>query len=590
MNSNYYILKINQTFNHELDKLDFNNHYSLIKRFNINLFHNKQKKIIIGDSNVCAICGKSKAQGATFKNSSHVLPASLGNKWIFTKNECDTCNKLFGLEFEDNLAKMLLPDRVLYGIPKRHGLPSLCDNSYNTEFIVEKKNNVRILNVSCDENVFSPISINEGKIELDIPTQSYYPDKAVKAIVHSFWLSIDESIQKENQSILSWLKGNFDIFPIYYYNCIIPQIDDDQLSFIIYKKISDLEKLSNFICILRVAMNTLIFEIPDTLQKKYKPGLLPPILTRYIPNFEPHISYNNIKDSSQIKASSQKKELLFAEGKKFLSTKNNAIETEENFFGTLYYQKGVPQMINLVAVGNFGTLTIDHTYMKLIVIDDSELIEISGGTLTAIIKFNPYCTENTPIDIDLDFLNKSIDSIKETVYFLKSISSGAEITITNLIRKKDFFNLTINPSKTIISDIMMDYINKIYDISVYFKSNIYLKNHLSRFEYHILNIIHSAINKKTAILGDLSLSFTPLDRTKPIWEANPDTLFIQYPLVINFHGKVFDLGKPIIKVQEIFIDPKNINSFVCNPKKSIFIKFLNCTAYFHNDFNIKNAI
>src|SRR5690242_986778 len=63
----------------------------------------KQK---IGDRNhrVCRFCGKSSPQ-VTFKQTTHALPESIGNKSITTFYECDTCNQKFGAGIDTEFGK-----------------------------------------------------------------------------------------------------------------------------------------------------------------------------------------------------------------------------------------------------------------------------------------------------------------------------------------------------------------------------------------------------------------------------------------------------------------------------------------------------
>ena len=66
----------------------------------------------------CSICGRgpNSAPPATFRKVAHVVPESLGNRWLTTYDECDDCNSRFGRELEDDLGKMTLPDRAMNGV------------------------------------------------------------------------------------------------------------------------------------------------------------------------------------------------------------------------------------------------------------------------------------------------------------------------------------------------------------------------------------------------------------------------------------------------------------------------------------------
>lgn len=64
--------------------------------------------IYIGDKNnrVCRFCNKTKPE-VTFKKKAHLIPQFLGNRYLLSGFECDTCNKTFGELYEDSFANYL---------------------------------------------------------------------------------------------------------------------------------------------------------------------------------------------------------------------------------------------------------------------------------------------------------------------------------------------------------------------------------------------------------------------------------------------------------------------------------------------------
>ena len=116
---------------------------------------------------VCRFCGKTKPE-TTFKKKAHAIPESLGNKFLKSKNECDICNTKFGHEFEDHLAKFLLPYRALMGINGKKGVVTYKD--LKTRF----KNLENIINIKSDIEAFR-IDEQNHKAYLDINQQSYIP-------------------------------------------------------------------------------------------------------------------------------------------------------------------------------------------------------------------------------------------------------------------------------------------------------------------------------------------------------------------------------------------------------------------------------
>jgi hypothetical protein len=75
----------------------------------------------------CRFCGRSEPD-ATFRNGAHAVPEFLGNRTIFSLNECDECNAFLAREYEDHLAKWSLFQRSLAQVPGKKGKPTYKGN------------------------------------------------------------------------------------------------------------------------------------------------------------------------------------------------------------------------------------------------------------------------------------------------------------------------------------------------------------------------------------------------------------------------------------------------------------------------------
>ena len=72
---------------------------------------------------ICRFCGKGKPEVA-FKSVAHAVPEFLGNKSLVSQNECDTCNQLLAMKYEDDLAKWFGPMRTVSQIRGKSGVPT----------------------------------------------------------------------------------------------------------------------------------------------------------------------------------------------------------------------------------------------------------------------------------------------------------------------------------------------------------------------------------------------------------------------------------------------------------------------------------
>lgn len=68
---------------------------------------------------VCRFCGRT-APAVTFRKDAHALPATLGNRYLLSREECDECNEA-GSVLEDDLAKRMTVARVMSRIAGRSG-------------------------------------------------------------------------------------------------------------------------------------------------------------------------------------------------------------------------------------------------------------------------------------------------------------------------------------------------------------------------------------------------------------------------------------------------------------------------------------
>lgn len=76
------------------------------------------KKIHHGDRGCCRYCGTE--DGRLFRQAAHLIPEALGNRWLFSVDECDLCNQQFS-RYEDALAAALGPLLTLGGVVGKGG-------------------------------------------------------------------------------------------------------------------------------------------------------------------------------------------------------------------------------------------------------------------------------------------------------------------------------------------------------------------------------------------------------------------------------------------------------------------------------------
>ncbi|MBX3075785.1 hypothetical protein KF707_22440 [Candidatus Obscuribacterales bacterium] len=109
---------------HLTETLDFyNSKYELIT-FRQDASGASSTLVTGGGLQTCRYCERSEPD-VQFKTDCHVLLEAIGNRHLFAEDECDSCNKLFGLGIEDHFAKWSLPYRVISCIKGKKGYPSI---------------------------------------------------------------------------------------------------------------------------------------------------------------------------------------------------------------------------------------------------------------------------------------------------------------------------------------------------------------------------------------------------------------------------------------------------------------------------------
>ncbi len=81
----------------------------------------------------CRFCGRDSTE-VCFSDDAHAISNLLGNKSLFSPNECNVCNRLYGQKYEDHLGKWSNLARALAQIPgKKNKRPTFKSNDLRVE-------------------------------------------------------------------------------------------------------------------------------------------------------------------------------------------------------------------------------------------------------------------------------------------------------------------------------------------------------------------------------------------------------------------------------------------------------------------------
>ena len=152
----------------------------------------------------CRFCGQSKPT-VSFRSAAHAIPECLGNKRLFTKYECDTCNLFFGRTIENDLGVWSKIDRAISHIPGKGGVPILKKAGPNQSYRIEYKTGGFSIKDSS-ENPVTTIDEEAKMLTIQLEADSYTPVAVLKALT-KIGLTLLPEIELRNFSdTLSWIR------------------------------------------------------------------------------------------------------------------------------------------------------------------------------------------------------------------------------------------------------------------------------------------------------------------------------------------------------------------------------------------------
>jgi hypothetical protein len=217
--------KMEITANYPINEFVLEEMSSIFKNYKIaaskRISSNGDIEILIDSiQNKCRFCGKSYPD-VKFKFDAHSIPEFMGNKSLFSKFECDTCNLKYFNRFENEMANFMLPHNAFSGIKvKKNKIPK-----YNQEGQPKIENNgSKILLTNVSDTIFENHQKNNFEISIKIP--SYIPDFIYRCLVKIALNIISEDKLSDYNETLKWLMNKnsnsnikpFMLFSIYPYN------------------------------------------------------------------------------------------------------------------------------------------------------------------------------------------------------------------------------------------------------------------------------------------------------------------------------------------------------------------------------------
>lgn len=177
----------------------------------INLFH-ESSCIPVGEQDVelrrCRFCGCTISDGISFNHVSHAISESLGNKHIFTLEECDECNQKFS-KLEQHITNFFRVMLYTYGIEgkKSRKNPSGLRKLETPDYGFSEEQGVKKIHIKKKSQELYDDLVNEGTISSQAPLKfdKFIPLNVYKALCKfALCLFNNEDLQYFS-NLLNWV-------------------------------------------------------------------------------------------------------------------------------------------------------------------------------------------------------------------------------------------------------------------------------------------------------------------------------------------------------------------------------------------------
>jgi hypothetical protein len=553
-----------------------------------------QDKTFMGskEKKICAFCGKDQSQ-VTFKKDAHILPASFGNRWLFSFEECDICNSDFGQNFENEIAKMFEAQRIISRIPKRSGFPKIKITDKNSKLEVESKGRL-IISTQIDEDLIKILPIDDNSFTLVLPGQTYNPISSIKSIAHAVWLLLDQVTREKYENLLRWIKNEITILPITYYEGMIPGPGYNVVGIKIWELFKAIPEMPQLLVKFYFGNSFVFWGLPDFQKETSYPGILPPLQCAPYPPYQPLLKLNKVLKDEKMKVTERTFTMHYNSVTKELDLGN--AEIPELFKETVKYVETneklpsqLPIIVKLTASDDNNTLEVDHAFLSVKKVKDDELeILVSGGQLAGNLRLTAR-DKSCAVEFEEDLTLLPLDLSKNSHLLLSQIGKGCKLSITplntTLIRPLEITLTTSN--KNVDSE---DYISNVFKALELINNNLNLDIRFPQDltkSYRDITLLAAGIEhgkvKEDFNNVEVSVNKEQLIQLMKILDGNTDIDggLNLYTFSIG-DAKIDDIKMRIEIIKPQFAEEKDINIIVEKINENQIVKVkLNCEGIIH---------
>ncbi|MFA5849989.1 MAG: HNH endonuclease [Bacteroidales bacterium] len=193
INSDYPINKIV-----EIEFSEILKDYNILVTKKIKKEYNKEF-LVDSDPNTCRFCGKSYPE-VKFENEAHTIPEFMGNKNLFSKFECDTCNNSYFSLFENEMANYMLSHNTMSGTKSKNNKIPKYKLKGQPQIINGPE---KILISKVPDSALKEAS--DGSLSIEIKIPSYIPEFIYRCLVKIGISLVPEKNIAVSKDTISWL-------------------------------------------------------------------------------------------------------------------------------------------------------------------------------------------------------------------------------------------------------------------------------------------------------------------------------------------------------------------------------------------------
>lgn len=241
-----------------------------------NFSGNTKRRHYIGDPNksnrICRFCGKQMPI-VSFKNTSHAISESLGNKSIICREECDNCNERFSSSIEPDIANMLSFLLTIHSIHGKKGVRTTVGENFRISLDGSTRSDSSIGTIKIQLNQDLPTNIEDffkKQLQLNTNPLKYIPQNVYKCLCKYVISVINEQHLPNFKDTIDWINSTTKYNKLPFVAIGNAQIKIDAPYLIVsIRKTNDINYPYCF-ALLAIANIAFAFIVPYTSNDKYR--------------------------------------------------------------------------------------------------------------------------------------------------------------------------------------------------------------------------------------------------------------------------------------------------------------------------------